>query len=152
MLKREIREILGRRIVGVVVKEASKDPRSQVFLVFDDETYYEFYGDAIRGTGGVNRGGYEAVLAYMRHELRDPVFAAIAEPAGQQAADREIALGWIRAHLRGNEIDLHELQLALGRVMKAGLDWKPLYAEALAVRPPGGAAPPTTEALIPEWP
>lgn len=35
-------DILGKQIVSAMAKEGASDPRSQVFLVFDDNTYIEF--------------------------------------------------------------------------------------------------------------
>lgn len=64
-MKSEIRQILGKTINGVVVKEGEQHPRSQVFLLFSDGTYYEFYGKFIQGTSGVDRGGIEEVRQYM---------------------------------------------------------------------------------------
>ena len=64
-MKDEVRQVLGRTISGVIVKDRDKHPKSQVFLLFTDGTYYEFYGDYISGTGGVNRGDRQAVLQYM---------------------------------------------------------------------------------------
>lgn len=64
-MKDEIRQILGKTISGVIVKKREEHPRSQVFLVFSDGTYYELHGDHISGTGGVDRGGRDAVLRYM---------------------------------------------------------------------------------------
>jgi hypothetical protein len=58
--------IVGKTIAGIIVKKGNGPPRSQVFLLFDDDTYYEFYADAkISGAGGVDQGGPDAVRAYM---------------------------------------------------------------------------------------
>ena len=57
---------LGKRICGAVVKEGDRMPRMQVFLIFDDDTYYELYSDSIIfGTGGVDIGDIEHVRQYM---------------------------------------------------------------------------------------
>ncbi|HSN56529.1 MAG TPA: hypothetical protein VLT32_17810 [Candidatus Sulfomarinibacteraceae bacterium] len=73
-MKDAIQLILGKRISGVVVKREIREgygPRQQVFLVFDDETHFEFYGDRIQCTGGVDRGGMDYVRGYMsgNHEI-----------------------------------------------------------------------------------
>ena len=53
-LKDGLSQLLGKRICGAVVKEGDRLPRMQVFLIFDDDTYYEVYTDSmIYGTGGV---------------------------------------------------------------------------------------------------
>ena len=65
-LKEGLPRLLGKRICGVVVKEGDRLPRMQVFLIFDDDTYYEIYTDStIYGTGGIDRGGIEQVRQYM---------------------------------------------------------------------------------------
>ena len=40
-LKDGLPQLLGKRICGAVVKEGDRLPRMQVFLIFDDDTYYE---------------------------------------------------------------------------------------------------------------
>ena len=35
-------EIVGKTIAGFIVKEG-KHPKEQVYLVFDDDTYFEFF-------------------------------------------------------------------------------------------------------------
>ena len=42
-MRDDLQNIVGKQIKGVVVTEGESDPRSQVFLIFSDETYYEFY-------------------------------------------------------------------------------------------------------------
>lgn len=65
-LKEALPQLLGKRICGAVVKQGDRSPRMQVFLVFDDDTYYEFYTDStIFGAGGVDRGGIEHVRQYI---------------------------------------------------------------------------------------
>ncbi len=71
-MKNAIRDIVGKTITGVVVKASDRAPRSQVFLVFSDGTYYELYSVSdIKGAGGIDTGGLEAVRNYMRatHEI-----------------------------------------------------------------------------------
>ena len=36
-------QLLGKRITGIVVKESDGTPKSQLFLLFDDDTHFEFY-------------------------------------------------------------------------------------------------------------
>ena len=54
-MKDGIGQIVGRRISGVLVKDSQKEPRQQIFLLFEDGTLYELYGH-IHGTGGVIQG------------------------------------------------------------------------------------------------
>jgi hypothetical protein len=58
-MKPTINEIIGKRIVGVIVKESDRWPKSQLFLLFDDNTYFELYStyDEIRGAGDIDKGG-----------------------------------------------------------------------------------------------
>ena len=65
-LKDALPELLGKRICGAVVKQGGRSPRMQLFLVFDDDTWYELYSDeVIHGTGGLNQGNIENVRQYM---------------------------------------------------------------------------------------
>ncbi len=62
-----IKDIVGKTIKGIVVKESvKKNPTSQVFLLFHDDTYYELYCDSvINGAKGINKGGMDAIINYM---------------------------------------------------------------------------------------
>ena len=63
-MKNGIRLIVGKRIGAVVISERNRrGPKSQVFLVFDDATVYELYGD-IRSTGGLDRAGTKWAVGY----------------------------------------------------------------------------------------
>lgn len=66
-MKDEIKQIIGKTISGVIVKEMEGgQPTSQVFLLFSDNTSYEFYSySTICGAGGVDPGGAEAVRQYI---------------------------------------------------------------------------------------
>lgn len=70
--KAEVATIIGKTVKHVVVKEGDSSPRSQVFLVFTDDTYYEFYSThgTISGAGAIDTGGVEAVRRYMGGEKR----------------------------------------------------------------------------------
>ncbi len=65
-MKDAIKDIIGKTIKGVVVKKSdTRNPRSQVFLVFTDDTYYELYAEStIIGAGGLDPGGMEKVRNY----------------------------------------------------------------------------------------
>jgi hypothetical protein len=62
-MKPGIREIIGKRIVGVVSAENSHHPRTQVFLLFSDGSRFEFYGERFTGAAGVDRAS--DVLRYI---------------------------------------------------------------------------------------
>jgi len=66
----KIAEMLGKRIKGVVMKECTVpdgQPKGQLFIVFDDDTYFEFYSRtcAISAAKGCWVGGIDKVEAYM---------------------------------------------------------------------------------------
>jgi hypothetical protein len=50
-------QIVGRRIAGVVVAYGPRAPRQQVFLMFDDGTRFEFWGDDFSCCRGVTKAG-----------------------------------------------------------------------------------------------
>ena len=67
-MKDGVRQIIGKRIAGIVAKKSNgRSPKSQVFLLFDDGTYYEFWSPdgEITGISGIRYGGKEAVLNYI---------------------------------------------------------------------------------------
>ena len=81
-MKSGVKQIIGKTISGVVVKESKNSPRTQLFLLFNDGTYYEFYsglGD-ICGAGGVDRGGIHEVNQYLSGSPdRKIVFSSVNE-------------------------------------------------------------------------
>lgn len=46
-MKGEFSELLGKTITGVQVREDTLLHTSQLFLVFDDNTYFEVYSDGL---------------------------------------------------------------------------------------------------------
>lgn len=56
-MKNGVSKILGKTITNVVVASKEKPPRQQVFLVFSDGTYFEFYGAQFNCAAGIDRGG-----------------------------------------------------------------------------------------------
>lgn len=76
-IKPEVKQIVGKRISGLVIKESTsrtRPPLHQLFLLFDDGTYYEFFTHdcEIGTTGGVSRGTLDDVLSYMS-DTRIPI-------------------------------------------------------------------------------
>ena len=66
MIKSQLAGIVGKTLAGVIAKSSSRAPRSQIFLMFTDGTYYEIYAENGMSTaGGIDRGGRETVLRYM---------------------------------------------------------------------------------------
>lgn len=65
-MKDTIRQIIGKRIQCVIVNERNDTLlRQQMFLVFDDGTYFELYGHISPGSG-LDSGGEAAALKYAR--------------------------------------------------------------------------------------
>jgi hypothetical protein len=59
--------IIGKTIVGIIEKKNTQgtSPASQIFLLFSDNTNYEFYSsDRIRGTSDIGVGGNNEVRRY----------------------------------------------------------------------------------------
>ena len=57
VMRDKIRLILGKRIQSVVTSADNRcGPPGQLFLIFDDDTVYEFYG-TISGTSNLTGGG-----------------------------------------------------------------------------------------------
>jgi hypothetical protein len=71
-MKDTAHEILGKTITGICIRYSAKPqvtPCSQLFLVFDDGSSYEFYcyRDDIRPTGGLSPNqGMKQIDAYMK--------------------------------------------------------------------------------------
>jgi hypothetical protein len=60
--------IVGKTIAHLVVKKRPEpvQPRSQLFLVFTDGTYYEFFTDGdLAGASAIDRGGLAEVRQYL---------------------------------------------------------------------------------------
>ena len=65
-MKFGLKEIIGKTITSVIVSR--KEPPNEinsVFLVFSDDTYFEFWGSNFTGGGGVNPGGIEKAINYI---------------------------------------------------------------------------------------
>jgi hypothetical protein len=88
--------LLGQRIVGAMLKEG-EGPASQLFLIFKDGTYTEFYADdRIRMSAGWP-GGAKRARAYMAsthkitHEVHLPATTQPAQGPPTLAASPEAA-------------------------------------------------------------
>ena len=63
-MKPGVRQIVGKRIVGVVTAENPGGvPRTQAFLLFSDGSRFEFYGEHFSCCDGLDKG--EGVLRYI---------------------------------------------------------------------------------------
>jgi hypothetical protein len=65
-VKGSIRELVGRTITGVIVKFGGP-VRQQIFLLFSDGTWFEFYSsERMNYSGTLSVGGADEVRDYMR--------------------------------------------------------------------------------------
>lgn len=62
LVKDGVKQIVGKQISSVVVATSDRAPRTQMFLVFADGTYFEIWGDAFTGAGGIDPGGVPEIL------------------------------------------------------------------------------------------
>jgi hypothetical protein len=63
-MKDGVADIIGKTIINVVVAANSTAPKQQVFIVFSDGTYFEFYGEKFTCTSCVDRGDLAAAIEY----------------------------------------------------------------------------------------
>ncbi len=64
-MKDGIQNIIGKTIKSVIVTRNDRPPGNQVFLIFDDDTYFEFYGESFTGAGGIDQGSVDEVSRYI---------------------------------------------------------------------------------------
>jgi len=64
-MKDGLREIVGKTIRSVVVGSSDREPSIQVFLVFEDGTYFEFWGSSFNCASAVDPGGVAEASAYV---------------------------------------------------------------------------------------
>lgn len=91
-MKTEMEQILGKTIIGVIIKENLQDrpPRSQLFLIFDDHSSYEFYSSDgyIQPTGGLDKNtSFREVYNYMSETMQVAGHAVADPDAGLQAGE-----------------------------------------------------------------
>lgn len=66
-MKDGIKEIIGKRVSSVVIAHDKKSqPRHRIFLVFDNETFYEIYRKLFTCCSGVVRKAIERALEYAK--------------------------------------------------------------------------------------
>ena len=94
-MKDEIQLIVGKTIGAVVISERNTPgpPKSQVFLVFDDTTVYELYGQ-IEGGGALDGGGTKWALDYAKK------FKGAITVYGDEEIGRDLT-EWSRIGLQG---------------------------------------------------
>ena len=90
-MKDAVKTIIGKRIKGVVTKKRPNSPYYQLFLIFSDDTFFEFYtittdGD-ISCAGGIDKGGIDAVRNYLGEQF------ITLESCDESIADRPMGIG-----------------------------------------------------------
>ena len=84
-------EIIGKTVIGVIIKQAKKAnsvPQSQLYLIFDDNSHYEFYSHTghISNTGGCwPRSSFREVYNYMEDQF-DITFHAVKDPDSDEVS------------------------------------------------------------------
>jgi hypothetical protein len=59
-----LKHIVGKTIAGIVIRESKgAGPRGQLFMIFTDNTYLEFYGD-VEWSSHLEVGDLETVKQY----------------------------------------------------------------------------------------
>ena len=56
-MKAGLAQIVGKRIMAVVVTSSERQPHQQVFLVFTDGSQFEFYGSSFNCCSGLDNAG-----------------------------------------------------------------------------------------------
>lgn len=78
-LRGALPEIIGKTIAHVMIAERSRG-HSQLFLIFSDETHYEFYGlDSMSGIRGVYPGGLDS----LESSVEDAEAVTVVSPGGR---------------------------------------------------------------------
>ena len=61
-MKSNTERIIGKTITSVVVSRNDQWPQNRVFLVFSDDTYFEFYGQGFTCRDGLGIGGVRSAI------------------------------------------------------------------------------------------
>jgi hypothetical protein len=66
----KLEAVIGKQIVGVVVKESPDErrPQHQMFFEFSDGTFMELYSDSRISPANLDSGGRKRVLEYLPHQ------------------------------------------------------------------------------------
>jgi hypothetical protein len=65
--KESLKEVIGKTIRSVVFRSGYEaSPEAQLFLVFEDGTYFEFYGQEIDCGRSLSEGGVDHAIEYAR--------------------------------------------------------------------------------------
>ena len=70
-MKDGLKYLIGKRIAGVVSAKSQRSPQVQVFLVFEDGTRFEFYGENFNCCSGLDdANGIKDTIASNRGEIQ----------------------------------------------------------------------------------
>lgn len=65
--KESLKEVIGKTIRSIVFRSGiDASPETQLFLVFEDDTYFEFYGQEIGFVRSLSIGDSATAIAYAR--------------------------------------------------------------------------------------
>ena len=63
--KESLKEVIGKTIRSVIFRSGlDANPETQLFLVFEDGTYFEFYGQEIGCVRSLSEGGISKAMDY----------------------------------------------------------------------------------------
>lgn len=63
--KESLKEVIGKTIRSVIFRSGlDANPETQLFLVFEDDTYFEFYGQEIGCVRSLSEGGTLKAMDY----------------------------------------------------------------------------------------
>lgn len=66
-MKGAFEQLVGKTIQSVIISQYNAgSPRHQFFLIFDDDTSFEVFGEEFRGANALDARGEEAVLEYAK--------------------------------------------------------------------------------------
>ena len=122
-MKDGFKDIVGRQIAAVVVAANEKrPPRSQVFLVFTDDTCFELYGDAFTGCAGIDQA--DRIASYVKS-----AGGKIVRVYGKAQLDSTVATGSAMRGIR-NEAPPETLAQLMSRDLTAWNAAKAVIAKA----------------------
>ena len=66
-MKGAFEQLKGKTIQSIIISHHNAgSPRHQLFLIFDDDSSFEIFGEEFRGANTLDSGGEQRVLEYAR--------------------------------------------------------------------------------------
>lgn len=124
-MKDGIKQLVGKRITGVVAARGNGHTQDQVFLLLEDGSRFEFYGENFGCTSGLDRG--PGVFRYVRngggkvtqaYGLDDAQVAEAIEAATEKAPRGRATVTFARGAVEATQC-LLERDLAAWKAAKA---------------------------------